>query len=45
MSRFGDAGRDVAVVAFNEAVVLWDEGRLEDAIHEGARGAGGVRGG
>ncbi len=29
---FGDASRDVAVVAFNEAVVLWDEGRLEDAI-------------
>ena len=42
---FGDAGRDVAVVAFNEAFVLWDEGRLEDAISEGARGAGGVRGG
>ena len=29
---FGDAGRDIAVVAFNEAIVLWDEGRLEDAI-------------
>ena len=31
---FGESSRDLAVVAFNEAVVLWDQHRQEEAIEK-----------